>query len=30
MDIKEAVEMARTRKDTCVKIMIYPSEDLIL
>lgn len=25
-DIKEAVEVARTQKDTCIKVMIYPDE----
>ncbi|WP_010677144.1 NAD(P)-dependent alcohol dehydrogenase [Bacillus timonensis] len=28
-DIKEAVEMARTQKDTSIKIMIYPNEELV-
>lgn len=28
-DIKEAVEMARTQKDTSIKIMIYPNKELV-
>lgn len=28
-DIKEAVEMARTQKDTSIKIMIYPDEQFV-